>query len=191
MSKVFLLTVPFLTGCAWLGARGRDAADIVRVEGSLGVGLQANVNAGELLHLGVGSSRRQSAGWAYGISTSERRVEDHLPLSFVYSLIEPGTEALHSLEIGGKDDLQKHRCAAVAPCTLRAGTIQKPPIQFWSLEVGVMALFVGAEIGVNPAEFVDFLLGIFGIDLAGDDDEEARARRRLWVPNSPDLRSDR
>ena len=190
MSRLLLLAVPLMSGCAWLGARGRDAGDIVRVEGSFGVGLQANVNVGELAHLGLGSSRRRTAGWAYGFATSERRVEDHLPLSFVHSLIEPGAEALHSLELGEKDNPQKHRCAAVAPCTIEEGSITKPPLQFWNLEVGVMALFLGAEVGVNPAEFVDFLLGIFGLDIAGDDEEDARSRRRLWVPSSPDLRSD-
>ncbi|MCU0723676.1 MAG: hypothetical protein MUC63_08685 [Planctomycetes bacterium] len=35
--------------------------------------------------------------------------------------------------------------------------------------------FVGATAGFNPAEFVDFLLGWFGVDIAGDDDRESKA----------------
>src|SRR5690349_23980207 len=94
-----VLLLALTPGCAWLGARGRDLGDVVRVEGSVGVGLQAHANAGEILHLGFGSSRRWSAGWAYGIPTNERRAEDHLPLSFVQSLMEPDAAALHSLKI--------------------------------------------------------------------------------------------
>jgi hypothetical protein len=190
MSKAPLLFLALLSGCSWLGERGRDLGDIVRAEGAVGVGLQAGVNAGELLHLGFGSSRRWSAGWAYGIGTAERRTEDHLPLSFVYSLIEPEAEALHSLKLGKKNDILKHRCPAVAPCTLQEGSIRKPTMQFWSLEVNVMALAVGLELGVNPGEFVDFLLGLFGFDIAGDDDPDGRARRRLWIPDSPDIHTD-
>jgi len=186
-----VLLLALTPGCAWLGARGRDLGDVVRVEGSVGVGLQAHANAGELLHLGFGSSRRWSAGWAYGIPTNERRVEDHLPLSFVQSLMEPDAAALHSLKIGGKDDYAKHRCYAVAPCTFDSGSIRKPTMQFWDIEAGFMLLAVGAEIGFNPAELVDFILGVFGLDIADDDTEEGRARRRLWVPASPDPRSSR
>ena len=185
-----LLVLALLPGCTWLGERGRDLGDVVRVEGAVGVGLQAHVNVGELAHLGLGSSRRWSAGWAYGIPTAERRVEDHLPLSYVMSLIEPDAEALHTLKLGKRNDNLKHRCPAVAPCTLASGSIQRPPMQFWSLEIGLMALVVGAEIGFNPGELVDFLLGLFTLDLAKDDDPEGRAARRLWIPTSPDIITD-
>jgi len=179
-----------LPGCAWLGGRVDDLGDIVRVEGSIGVGLQANMNAGELLHLGLGSSRRWSAGWAYGLATEERRVEDHFPLSFVSSLIHPDAPGLHTLQMG-PPDAPFHRCPMVAPVTFERGTIRKPPMQFWSLEAGVMALVIGAEVGFNPAELADFLLGIFGIDIGSDDDPDGRARRKLWIPTSPILHSER
>src|SRR5262245_11512499 len=101
MKKLLLVTmVAFLPGCAWAAARGRDFGDIFRLEGSIGVGLQANANAGELLHLGVGSSRRWAAGWAYGIPTTEKREEDHLPLSLAMTLINPEVDSLHTLTIG-------------------------------------------------------------------------------------------
>jgi hypothetical protein len=189
--KSILVLIPLLPGCVWIGARGRDLGDIVRVEGSVGVGLQANVTVGELLHLGVGSSRRSSAGWAYGIPTSERRVEDHFPLSLVESWDHAGLEALHVLKIGAGTDPAVHRCPIIAPATFESGRIRKPAMQFWNLEIGVMAVVVGAEVGVNPAELVDFVLGWFGIDIGGDDDPEARAHRRLWIPASPELLSER
>ena len=59
MSKLLVAAaIPLFTGCAYLGARGNDLGDIVRLEGSVGAGLQAHVNAGDLLHAGLGSSRR-------------------------------------------------------------------------------------------------------------------------------------
>ena len=48
MRLVLVLTL-FLPGCAYFKSRARDFGDIVRLEGSIGAGLQANVTAGELL----------------------------------------------------------------------------------------------------------------------------------------------
>jgi hypothetical protein len=59
-------------------------------------------------------------------------------------------------------------------------------MQFWDLEVGVMALVAGVDLGFNLAEFADFFLGWFGLDLGGDDTREGRARRRLWIPSEPE-----
>lgn len=192
MRKIFVLAAASaLSGCSYFGARAHDFGDIVRLEGSIGVGLQANVNAGELLHLGVGSSRRTSAGWAYGLSTSERRVEDHFPLSYIASILNPEVAALHSLKIGEGPELPQHRCPTLAPGAFSSGTVRKPAMQFWNLEAGVMVVAVGVEAGVNPAELVDFLLGLFGLDIAGDDEPEGRARRRLWIPDGPELPSER
>jgi hypothetical protein len=173
--------VLLLPGCAYFGQRARDLGDIVRVEGSIGTGLQANVTTTEVLHLGLGSSRRWTAGWAYGIPTAERRVEDYLPLSYVASIVDPDTVSLHALRIG--DDAQNllHRCNMVSPFSGPKGNVRKPAMQFWDIEIGVMALVVGVEAGVNPAEALDFVLGIFGIDIAGDDDPADRESRRLWI----------
>ena len=175
-----------LSGCAWLGGRGRDLGDIVRAEGSIGVGLQANVTATDLLHLGVGSSRRHTGGWAYGFGTGERRDEDHLPLSLISLAADPENAALHSLRMKTDKDEKAHRCEIVGPVTFGSGPVQKPPMQFWNLEVGVMALVAGVDLGVNVGEFADFLLGCFGLDIADDDSREGRARRRLWIPAGPE-----
>ena len=51
---------------------------------------------------------------------------------------------------------------------------------FW-LEISVR-FFVGVTVGFNPAEFADFLLGWFGLDLAGDDREKEGAETG---PGSP------
>ena len=179
-------TIPLLAGCGYLSERARDLGDIFRVEGSVGTGLQASVTAGGVAHLGLGSSRCWTAGWAYGIPTKERRSEDYFPLSYAWSFIEPDAAALHVLKIGEGTVLPQHRCPVLGPATLSTGSLEKPPMQYWDLEVGVMLVAVGVDIGFNPAELVDFILGLVGIDIARDDDEAGRARRRLWVPMEPE-----
>ncbi len=42
-------------------------------------------------------------------------------------------------------------------------------VHAFDVEVTVMALLLGARVGFSPGEFLDFLLGWFGIDIAGDD----------------------
>ena len=42
--------------------------------------------------------------------------------------------------------------------------------QAWDLfQVDAFAVFIGARVGFRPGEFADFVLGIVGIDFAGDD----------------------
>jgi len=43
-------------------------------------------------------------------------------------------------------------------------------------EADASLLFVSARVGVNLAETVDFLLGFFTIDIAGDDAASRKAR---------------
>ena len=42
-------------------------------------------------------------------------------------------------------------------------------IHLFDIEVRVHALIMSARAGFSPGEFVDFLLGWFGVDIAGDD----------------------
>ena len=39
----------------------------------------------------------------------------------------------------------------------------------FDIEVGATVLIIGARAGFSPGEFLDFLLGWFGVDIAGDD----------------------
>jgi hypothetical protein len=43
------------------------------------------------------------------------------------------------------------------------------PITAFDIEAGVFAGFVGVHVGVSPGQLADFLLGWFGVDIAGDD----------------------
>ena len=188
-ARLFPIAVlALLPGCGYLAARGRDLGDIVRLEGSVGIGLQADISAVEILHIGLGSSRRRTAGWAYGIPTAEKRREDHLPLSYIRSLIDPDVAGLHSLKMGSGPEKASHRCDIVGPFSLSSGSVRKPAMQFWSIEAGVFLVAVGIQVGANPAELLDFVLGVFGFDIAGDDDEAGRDARKLWIPAEPELK---
>lgn len=58
---------------------------------------------------------------------------------------------------------------------------RKARIHAFDIEAGVFAGIVGARVGFSPGEFVDFLLGWFGVDIAGDDE----ARRFIPIREDP------
>jgi hypothetical protein len=176
---VILLALPSV-GCGYARDRFRDFGDMWRFEVSAGVGLQADVAVGELAHVGLGSSRRWSAGLQYGEFVAERRVEDHLPLSLVWSITGDDAEGVHWLRTGDATQSQ-HRCFAVVPGEFARGTHEKAPVHYWDLDVRVFAGVVGVEFGFSFGQFVDFVSGWFGADL-GNDDGERRQGRRYWVP---------
>ncbi len=186
MSKRLLLVVIVLgavpsMGCAYLRDRGRDFVDIWRVEGSVGVGLHAHVTATELAHIGVGSSRRYVAGIMYGEGTSERRIEDDFPLSYVWTIADPETESLHSLRWGNSNEgAAQHRCFWMVPGELNRNTYERDVLHYFDIEVGVFAAIVGFEVGFSIGELFDFIVGLFGFDLGNDDGNEARQAKRMW-----------
>ncbi len=49
------------------------------------------------------------------------------------------------------------------------GKYRCPPVEMFDIEAGVMAGLVGVHIGFSPGQFADFLLGWFGLYIAGDD----------------------
>ena len=181
-----------LSGCTWGMARVRDFGDIFRFEVHAGLGLQAHVNAGELLHIGVGSSRHWSAGWSYGQGGTQQSIEDHIPLSVVWSFMDPEHEHVHQKRLGYRGDRGTHRCYGLFPGSLNPGTVEKPDIHYLDVEVGFVALFFGFEVGFSIGEFLDFVLGIFhwddswtACDIAGDDPIEEREFKRLWLKKLP------
>jgi hypothetical protein len=54
------------------------------------------------------------------------------------------------------------------PTDFEAG-MRSARIHAFNIEAGVFVLVVGARAGFSPGEFLDFLLGWVGIDIAGDD----------------------
>ncbi len=176
-----MLIAGFTTGCGYLRDRGRDFADIWRIEASVGVGLHVHVTATELAHAGVGSSRRYVGGWQYGEGSGERRVEDDFPLSYVWTLVDPERESLHSMRRGSDDAVpSQHRCYWAIPGELNRNIEEREVLHYFDIEAHIFVGIAGVEIGFSLGELFDFLLGLVTVDIAGDDGNEARIGKRLW-----------
>jgi len=178
-------------GCSWAEQRALDFADIFRLEGQAGYGLQAHANAGELLHAGLGSSKTWGMGLVYGRVESNVTVEDHFPLSVVWTITDRTREALHSLPVGEEGRRGTHRCFILFPGGIGTGTVAKTDVHFFDVEAGFLAIGLGLEVGFSPGELLDWILGLFKfddrwefLDLSGDDDAAARDLKRLWIPRS-------
>lgn len=85
------------------------------------------------------------------------------------------------------DFARNQRATSFTGFLLEEGQEAREPIRdVWTrswFEVGATAGVVHARVGVNPLEFVDFLLGLFGLDPAGDD-----AVRLVPASTRPDTR---
>lgn len=176
------------TGCVYAEDRLRDFADIFRFQAQLGYGLRVSANAGELAHVGVGSSREWYAGAVYGTWEAGDVTEDHFPLSYVWTLMDPDRGFVHRMKVregaGGT-----HKCYLLFPGALNPGSLEKDEIHYLDFEAGFLAGFFGIDVGFSLGEFVDFLIGLFkfssgwtALDLAKDDAPAFRAERRLWIP---------
>ena len=68
---------------------------------------------------------------------------------------------------------RENRATALAGLLRRTGEtpreLEKTVWQASSFEVGATLGVIEARVGINPMEILDFLVGIFGLDLAGDD----------------------
>ena len=177
--------------------RGRDLGDCVRGSAGLGYGLYAEAEATALVHpcAGIGDvsyTPKQTLRWdprplppgrvrtaafptllvGWPIYRAELRsmgYEDTMPgwRGFFAPFFLMGNEYVsgrsHSL-LGGHLLLRDPLLEPPPPET-RAERLSR-----WSWFGGsATAGFVTIDAGVNPLEFVDFLLGWFGVDLLGDD----------------------
>lgn len=188
-ASVSLWPIFLTSGCSYAGARLHDLGDIVRLEGHVGYGLQAHANAGELFHLGAGSSRQWSAGWIYGRAERGTSAEEHLPLTLVYTLLNPEQDHVHRVALGPEGAQGTHRCYFLFPGMLNPGGLEKDDMRYLDLEAGVLAGVVGVDLGFSVLELLDFVLGLFRfseswtvLDPADDDPEALRETRRLWSP---------
>ncbi len=191
LAAVLLAALP-AAGCSWAEQRALDFADMFRLEGRVGYGLRAQVGAGELLHAGVGSSKTWGTGVVYGRAESNPSVEDHFPLSFVWTVFDSTQEALHRLPVGEEGKQRgEHRCYILFPVATGGGTFVKSDLHAFDVEAGFLALFWGLEAGFSLGEPADWILGLFKfsdswafLDIAGDDIPAGRELKRIWIPRS-------
>lgn len=177
--------------------RGRDFAEIIRVQGGFGRGLGVTVRAVGVLDIGLNTPGQfphsSGLGLVYGdpYFLGGRLSETDFMRGFHDEVI--------GLDPETREYLQVHKCWGVLPALFsRVDKIKGPDYpcsddhvdwiegpMIWShealaenpwahvhafdAELGVFLLLVNAHAGLSPGETADFLLGIFGIDIACDD----------------------
>ncbi|MEK7270894.1 MAG: hypothetical protein AAB215_08155 [Planctomycetota bacterium] len=165
------------SGCGlnrYLVARAADAADLVQANAGAGPGLLVSLKATEFAHVAAGYSNDWKWGFL-GRHTGAWREEN---LGFPVSNIgefhaAPSLRLLSALacfqarEVGpfvrGDAEFFWRRLDS------RAGKTASPWIDKFDVEAGATAGFVNVRLGISPGQALDFLLGVFTIDLAGDD----------------------
>lgn len=171
------LVVPLLAGCAYGEARGRDFAEIWKAEGDFGYGLKGIVRMGDVLHLGVGGSWGWRGGLDYGKSTLGTFEEYAFPVGSVLEAMEKDSSLpllppfwfIHdSRYIADGPNWQTPQCSAncygFLPI-LAPHHANRTALHAFDVEAALFAIFVGADAGVSPGELVDFLAGVFTLDL--------------------------
>jgi hypothetical protein len=194
-----LIALLFLGGCTYLGRRGRDFLDQFRVSVGAGTAIGVRGSAVGVVDTGlmVGVKPNLSAiGWRYGrgflANTKDGRIYAD------QAQIIKATH-VRDLNYGTADYAHARNSVAVLPALLtwtdasppgyewkvpEEGNVFKEQHWIWSKEAVRndryaqihafdiefdFALGVYVETGYSPGETLDFLLGIFGIDIAKDD----------------------
>ncbi|HLY12496.1 MAG TPA: hypothetical protein VKW04_24545 [Planctomycetota bacterium] len=173
MSKLLPLLL-FTTGCGYLSQRAEDFADCWKVEVHLaapGVWMQAGpvaqdgLGAPELPYVGM-----TLTGWRYGYQLPQQEGHSKFPVQG-YGLI-----GHFSSLTGITGDESEHRCFVFLPSLLSVEGLHSYPLHDFDVEIGASAI-LGFSFGFSMGEFLDFLLGWFGVDLAKDDGPDQRRSR--------------
>ncbi len=168
----------------YLDDRARDALDAIGLEFSVGPSLYAEVQVRRFLHVPLGLAVG-SRDW-YGLI--DGRLGRRRPFEMKFGLPVPqvlwffmirtggfrlsGRDALlalfvtHGVKSGKDDETGAHRCYFFIPFYKRDPEI--PPTRRFDLTAELSAL-LRFRATLSPGEGLDFLLGIFGLDISGDD----------------------
>ena len=183
-----LLLCLCLIGCSpksYFKNRGRDFLDIVSADVSGGLGMGVHARAA-VIHTGLGAAEM----WHVGLQEKEDgtrnapgvRLEAQQDfLLWKREMALSGWDA-HLLTPGTKAPEDLHFCLGMIHLPGRgehgrhiASDTETPWLDTLDLNLGVNVFFVGARAGLRPGQFLDFLLGWFGVDLGKDDEPEPSA----------------
>lgn len=147
-------------GCAgagdYLGDRGSDFADIFLFRGGTGFLANATVKATDGLHAGLGFASVHVWGFK-GRHPQEVRGDD---LGFVVGHVED--------HFTGPREPYGDSCY-FSPLLFGEEATDVPVMDRFFLEARATVVLVTLDLGVNPAELLDFLAGWATVDFAGDD----------------------
>jgi len=160
---------------SYLGERGRDFAECFTLTASIGPEVSVDAKLTELAHLAIGGGGHFEAGLLQGRIGSAPVVTMGLP--FV-PFIEDGVLYGRYLfvETGGAWDVDgvQDECYLVHFLPVGATHPTRPWLDRFDLEIGATVL-IGARVGFRPGQFLDFIAGCIGFDLAHDDREAVDA----------------
>lgn len=185
------------TSCNYFSNRTRDFFEVFRAQGGFGRGLGATARAAGVLDIGLNTPgafpHSSGVGLVYG--DPYFLSGDKIDVDFMRLFHDETIGVVY----GGGDYEHSHKCWALLPAAFaRVDRIDAPDFpesadhedwlegpMLWSeaaleldpwahvhafdAEVGLYLLLVNAKVGLSPGEAVDFLLGLFGVDIAQDD----------------------
>jgi hypothetical protein len=162
LSLSLALPLALASGCGYAQARARDFSQILRVEAGVAFAFDVDTRLGGLLDFGLGGGYSWDVGLLYGEPYAGKQLR----------VVAPGVcrRAL------GPTRIWSHTCPSVLPPLTANETYELPDythlgtrLHEFDIEVEVSAIFVHVRFGLSPGELADALLGIFTIDIAGDD----------------------
>jgi len=192
---VLLLAALFGGGCKtavgnYFANRSRDLGECFSVELGVGFGAGAGASAAGIGHLGLGYGRSPDWGvlsWEYGHGTAfgyhtgpvaERTEGSRTDAWTPIPLFALGTAVGHAGNFRGAHAGSNgvHVCLGYLPVLFdendgrTADALRRwRAIHAWDIDAAAYAGVITARAGFSPGEFLDFLLGWFGVDIAEDD----------------------
>jgi hypothetical protein len=182
-TALFLAATMLLgSGCAFMGQRAADAADMFSADIGLGWGLGASVAVTKYAGFNIGMAHAEKYGVIGRKAGSWHEMIIGFPASWFYLYREAevhwctGCVVSAFVNVYGRDrsikktkEMYELRYALVvlveeegsdSPYKMTPGTIA----------FGVHPLFFGIRVGIDPVEFADFLAGWLTIDFMDDDE---------------------
>jgi hypothetical protein len=157
-----------MVGCApqrYAIQRAQDLGDVFRLNGGIGLGALANVQATRYVAVGLGEYRTDRFGAVRGEygAWSEERAD--------YNFVVPGWGYTRVGRVYWGNLRSSRVPEMVIPRMGR--TIDDATRGAAEVSVNVHALLVGIDAGVDFGELADFLVGFAGLDPMGDDARRA------------------
>jgi hypothetical protein len=199
---LFLVGIPLCavlpSGCSYLSSRALDFTDILAAGISTGGGVDVRALPTRLLSLEGGARHNERF---YGWRRRYWRWQESSYGIFIVNFFTPHVGGKEPPPWGWGDICKtSHSLLTLLPpeaadskemLPLGESSIEEQVYRFFVLteaentrfidvfdvEVGVSALIGGLQVVVSPGELVDFLAGIFFLDLSGDDGEASPQER--------------
>ncbi len=188
------------TGCAefktYMRDRGNDLADCFTVRAGIAYGLGVRTQVTTGLGVSVGASLNEKK-WGYfgrshvdvkgywvglpvvqptGLVGAIEEAFEEVPVVPPWVVVRSIFITLIVTDVSFYEDSGLPWSTKVLGISFTSGQRMEPPTPFlrekFFIEVGATLGAVGFDVGFNPVEFVDFLLGWFTIDITGDDAQQ-------------------